>query len=59
MSYITARFIWLIILLGALFVVFFLINKRIKSQQEQLRKEIEASQERIRELRKKIRKAKQ
>jgi cell division protein FtsB len=58
MSPITAKFLLLVILLLALLITFALINRRIKSQREKLEKEIEASRQRIEELRKKIRNAK-
>ena len=58
MSSITAKFLLLVILLIALLITFTLINRKIRSQRDKLEKEIEASRQRIRELRKKIRKAK-
>jgi putative copper export protein len=57
MSPITTKFLLLVILLLALLITFALINRRIKSQRDKLEKEIEASRQRIKELRKKIRKA--
>jgi cell division protein FtsB len=58
MSAITTKFLILVILLLALLITFALINRRIKSQRDKLEEEIEASRQRIKELRKKIRKAK-
>jgi flagellar biosynthesis/type III secretory pathway M-ring protein FliF/YscJ len=57
MSAITTKFLILVILLLALLIIFALINRRIKSQRDKLEEEIEASRQRIKELRKKIRKA--